>query len=309
MSCCAVAVIVASASLLTPPAMAADAADCAASWQAVTGYLSDFEHTASPPERTDTGRCALRDLSIAVPPYQRVEVEELSWDGDGLARLEEGLPPRSLDLRFTGARMLTVLPEDPVQSYLFQEMARAQQDISGGIRYHWSAHEPLVLDEAHVDFGRGNQIRLRAQLEQVDLSSLDSIAETAATAGISDLTLRIGSYGLFETLALMPLGSAVLSAEPAPEDQVDAMKARAQIALNALPETLLDSPSKAALSEVIASMPHPRGDLSLRLTSQDEGVRFQDLVILLMAARADRLDQLDALLPAVHLSVGWSPAP
>lgn len=278
--------------------------DCTESWQALAAALPVDELHYTGPELDTQGRCRLSDISFQIGTYQRMEIERLSWSGTGLERTVEGQPPEALDLSFEGARAMATIPDQPVLNYLYREQARALQSVSGDLRYHWSPGEPLVLDQLALDFRNGNRITLSAQIAGLDLGSLAALQTSRDSATLSEARLEIYSYGLFETLALVPMGQMMLIPGQAPEAQVETLKTRATAFIGALSQPALDAPSKTALSTLVQSLPHPQGRFAAHLTTVGEGMPLGRLTEGLTSTPKDGLADW---LRDLRLTVTWEP--
>ncbi len=297
--------------LCLPAAAGADAEECSLSWSIAAAQFAPLAEHLPVAETAEDGRCLVQGLAVQSSQYLAAEVERISWAGVGLGRLAAGLPPETLDMTFEGLRFVPVIPGDPVTAYLLREQARGRKGISGGVRYRLTG-DSLLLDRAWIDYPGDNEIAVSGQLSGVDASSLAKLQMSAGTAAMSRLDLRIASHGMFEDVALLPIGNALLSQNTPVEEQVQALKLEADRFVSQLPESLYTEGSVAALQQLISTMPHPSGTLEVSVVSAEGlGVaRFMPFAMAMDAAGniPDSEDFLE-LMKDVSITVRWTEAP
>jgi hypothetical protein len=161
--------------------------------------------------------------------------------------------------------LVRVYTEDPAMNYLMDvQGAQAGIDLDLVLTYDAGARR-LVMERLALDFPGDNAINLSAELVRLDLTSAAGLQLSVGQAGITRLNLDISSHGLFENYVVLPLGLPLLNmAGPGePEAVVAGLIADARGTIAALPDTLMDANSRAALDLLLADMPHPWGKLTL----------------------------------------------
>ncbi|MCU0802404.1 MAG: hypothetical protein MUD11_11625 [Rhodobacteraceae bacterium] len=252
------------------PAVAQDLTtdQCNALLQAVPPALAaiDVDTAPIPSATAAAGWCEIdsweyRPDAAYAPGFR---VATLRFRGDGLPDALSGAPPSRLEVQARDM-LVRVYTEDPAMNYLMDvQGAQAGIDLDLVLTYDAGARR-LVMERLALDFPGDNAINLSAELVRLDLTSAAGLQLSVGQAGITRLNLDISSHGLFENYVVLPLGLPLLNmAGPGePEAVVAGLIADARGTIAALPDTLMDANSRAALDLLLADMPHPWGKLTL----------------------------------------------
>ena len=271
--------------------------------------LASMAETAAgdvPPANVDTaGWCVIEGAILPIDSATTLKLDRLRWRAGDLARfVNDGLPPRSLEVE---ARGIHVVPQtgDPVFDYLLGvQMAQGGIDLSAGLRWD-GVQRTLMVDQLSVDLGDAGSVAVSARVDGVDLTDRGTIQTSAGSAGLRTLSLTATFAGWFEAYALLPLGTNLLdSAGPPPAEQVAALIRITTGLVNALPGTTVNASSKAALIAFLETLPTPRGQLRVQVAAEPGlgAARLAPLVV--QGAGADILDRL---LEGVTISANWTP--
>mgnify|MGYP003507578321 FL=1 len=195
----------------------------------------------------------------------------LSWRGEGLdafARRFEA--PAALEVRIEDARYV-LQTGDAAMDYMFRAQS-APHGIDAEVSLTWDkAARQFVVQRLDIDFPGENAIALTARVGNVDLTSKAALQASLGSFALTDMTLEVTTNGLFETYALIPIGSALLSGAADPEAEIAALLADAKAAVAELPASSFDAATKAALTTILSDLPNPAGRISLAMRS-DAGI-------------------------------------
>lgn len=215
----------------------------------------------------EAGFCRYEDLLLRGPSAAMdYALDRASVRVGGAGRLEHGLPPEALELRIEGAHFRYNLPEAPLTAWLMTEQGRAGGGVNLAVRTHWDRPgRRVVIEEVRADFPWRNSLRVTGEIANVDLTDRLATQRSLPGAGLARLELEVQSEGLFEALALLPLGQLLLAPQGDPALEVEVLKQRAESFVAGLSAPLVDAPSRAALAALIADLPHPAGRARLTL--------------------------------------------
>ena len=304
------ALIFAAALVAASPALAQERmtqADCEGAWQALEAVMPGEAGTATP-SVTDAGWCKIEDAQLPIDSGSLARIDLLEWRASDITRLiEEGLPPRALEMRAEGLR---IAPQtgDPVYDYLLE--LQSSVDRAGfGLSARWDGVQNVVLiEEAWLDLYGDNRIEGTARIEGVDLTDWAAIQSSAGTAGLADLSLKTTFDGWFETYVAVALGSMLLSpVETEPRAQVAALQDEAVAMIDAFPESFMPAPSRTALTAFLRALPAPRGSLQLQLSAAPALGAVRMVPLSLLPAEVGLAEAMEAALEGVTLLVTWAP--
>jgi len=127
----------------------------------------------------------------------------------------------------------------------------------------------LVVTDQRIDFPDANDLTLTASLSRIDAADADKVIQSWPLARLSTLDLSANMQGLFETYALMSLGTAILGACEHPNVDVTDLKAAADDSVAGLLDSVHDAPSRAAPRAFVGDMPKAAGTIRLTVDAQD----------------------------------------
>lgn len=283
---------------------------CAAVLESFTGLLErndvqDVQSTLSP-FQTSSGGCTARDLEIAMQGNLRIRIDKLAWSGAGFDRfVNEGVPPETLELEITAARVVPTIP-DPVMQYILEEQSRLNPiDITLSSAWDATAHR-LTLSALRATFRGDNEIFHSAVIESVDLSSQSALQMSAGSFSIVESTMEITSNGLFESYVLPALAAGLLSPDDDPKEQVDALKEKALEEIALFPDAIVPPASRAALRALVSDMPRPSGTLRVHMTASP-GLGPARFLRLAQRSGMTDLKAIWPLLNGVELKIVYDP--
>ena len=254
------------------------------------------------------GWCVVADARLNLDQYSQWSLDKLRWRAGDIARfLDEGLPPRSLEIIGEG---LGVLAEtgDPVFDYLF-EIQASQSKSEFGLNIRWDGlQNAVVVEEAYITFNADNRISASARIDGVNLTDAASMQTSLGSFGLRDLSAQAEFDGWFEAYLAMPLGQLVLqNGDVAPQTQVEALQDQAVTFIQALPNESVPENTRAALSAFVEALPNPRGSARLQLSATPP-IGMARFAPLGLTAQAPTLDTfVPILLEGTSLLFTWAP--
>lgn len=281
---------------------------CVASWNALLDIAPMFAQADEVISDRD-GWCQISGPRIDLETRTSAKAERIRWRATDIARfIENGLPPRGLEVRITDLRMVPQIG-DPVMDYLLE-----LQSIGGGMDVAFSVRwdglqKAILVDQASVVFSDGNDLSLTARLDGVDLTDVATMQTSIGSAGLSDFSARANFDGWFEVLLALPLGTILLdqsAAEP-PAAQVEDWKMRGQDFVAGLPDEVLAPASREALTAFFGVMPSPRGTLRVQFSSDPPYGSARAVPLMAMSPDTEAEDVLATLLDGVDLLFTWTP--
>lgn len=285
---------------------------CKGSWEAAVPMLDAAFRGVSEanPRADEAGWCVIEDVVFG-NEYRAYRIETLRWRGTDMRRLiDQGLPPRSLEIEIADARFAPMVAGSEVQSYLLGvQMYRTATDARLSLRWD-GVQKALILDSLEIDFPGANRIEASARIDGVDLSDTAAIQMSLGNMGLSDLDLVIETNGLFENTLAMPLGALLLEEDDTPpEVQVRWWIGQVQEIVAQMSDDILPARSKAALVALLDEMPTPSGTLRLNLVL-DAPIGAARLMPLMNSFPVQDLSdpRLAAVLEEITLVADWQPA-
>lgn len=232
-------------------------------------------------------------------------MDRLRFRGAALGWIAEGTGlPEGLEIAVEGLR-LVVETGDARMDWLFAAQARANA-IGGQLSLAWNAEARVLrLEGLSIDFPGENLVDLSAVVTGVDLSSQGAIQMSATSFALTEVDLRISTHGLFEWYALMALGPMVLPPEGDMAAAAAGIRSDLLAMVGDLPETSVSADSKVALAALVAELPNPSGELTVRVTAKPGigPVRFGGYAVTGMPAT---LAEAAPLFQGVTVDVGWT---
>jgi hypothetical protein len=242
-------------------------ADCIAVWGLAASTLSNLGLKGgelATPVVTPEG-CEVRDAAFG--PEDRyglsLRVERIAWGGTWLHRLATGTGlPERIVLDWEGLTFSPVTT-DPTMTYLLREQS-VRNGISGHFEADWSSRtKTLVIQPSGIDFPGKNGLGLRAQIQQVDASSVGELQRSAGSMAFTAIDASMTTNGLFEQYLLIPIGNALLAGSQDPEGDLKRMVEVATGIVDGLPDASLDIRSREGLKAFLGELPHPSGTITL----------------------------------------------
>ncbi len=217
---------------------------------------------------------------------------------------EDRLPPTWIELSAEG-----IWPEnktgDAVLDYLLN-VQNKRTGIFAELVLDWDEDtEELAFEAAFLDFGPLGHIEASAKLIGTNLSDQSSIQLSALTAALSEFDLKIETTGLFESYALVPLGTLVLRGEADPARAAAIIKSHRIDDIREFDRPSIDQPSKDALVALVEEMPNPNGvfDLSLRA---NEGLDLLLLGSTFFGNRFGDVPELLSVFDSSDITFNWT---
>lgn len=296
------------AALLAGPAGAEGAGLCAKAWQPISdGMNSVTGARALGTVGQDGDWCVISDLVIDMPGDYAPDwhLDRLKVRGSALAWIADGSSlPEGLEVAVEGLR-LVVQTGNPQMDWLLAAQSRPN-GIDAEASLSWDpAGKVLRLEGLTLDFPGENRIEGSAVVTGVDLSSRGAMQMSATGFSLTEAELNVQMHGLFETYALMALGSVLLPPEGDMDAAAERLRAKGLALVADLPGTSFSDASKAALSALIGELPNPSGALTLSVRA-DPGIGPQRLAPWLITGVPRTLAAAAALFQGVTVDVGWT---
>lgn len=210
-----------------------------------------------------------------------IATKSIVWSGQDMERfVAEGLPPTSLSLSVKG---ISIVPDfrDKTLTYL-NELQNRGRTIDLALVADWDKDtKALSLAALNLEFPQDDFIRLSADLEGVDLTTLSTMQMSVGSVSLTNFTADIRSLRMFKDYLLQPIGMAVLSGSDDPEARVAKFKDAAKTIITKVPQSILPSASQSALTALVDDLPDLSGALKLTAVAEP-GIgtaRFLPLVL------------------------------
>jgi len=256
----ATSLVLALACLAPLSAQAQDAAPASSSTSCpdLIATFPQIERSATTTVEDIKDGCRIADAAINLGPYTRWRVAEAQLTGRDLVdALAAKKLPEDFNLTLTGLRLSPNLPEAKATSYLIENQ---QVPYNAHFAYQWDkATNKLSLDDISIHGPRIGLASLSARLTGLPQmpERLDSPADLSA-ASIENVTMTLNNHGVFQSMLLAPL-IGLLPPDEDPRPAIAAHQASLTTAIAALPETVANVASKAALTELAGEFPAPTG--------------------------------------------------
>jgi hypothetical protein len=292
--------------LLTLTALPA-AADCANTFSAIATLLN-LPPVAAPAPDAD-GWCHLTDLRLGGESQFApvIDIATLSWRQTGPVTLtgDRLTLPQDIDLRLDGLR-IGVVTGDAVMDWLMAAQ-RQPNPISATLSLTTQG-DTVTLNGLAIDFPGDNAVTLAASVRGLKTADTDTLFQSLPQAQLTALDLAVTSNGLFETYALMPLGTALLSGATDPAAQVAAAQTIVRARIAGLPDSLFDATERDALGALVADLPNPTGTFTLTLDAPT-GLGTNRLAPIAIRGVAAFLADPAPYFDGIDIAVTYTPAP
>lgn len=219
--------------------------------------------------------CTVSDFFVGSSKYDRFRVGTLTLTAPGLFEaLAQGLPPAQASVAVTGIASAPHV-DDPLFEYILEVQS---QPFAVNLAYHWDAGTgTLSIDEASLSSPTLGRLAVSGQVAGVKADALASAeAGKLPPVALHEAELVLDNKQLFASF-IAPQLISMLSRDEDPRAQIARYQRMVDAALQGLPEALIDAPSKAVLSELVASFPRPEGVYTIHLQSK-EGIGLEALM-------------------------------
>ncbi len=280
--------VIACAGLMALPATAQDMTPetCRAGWEAFNLMIGETADMVSvQPDVTAKGWCRI-DSSNA--PLNTNDFGSLEFRGTGIedAVKNQGAPT-SLDVRIDGIDLIEGW-DLPMPA----EYGGPRGTANFSFQRDLDTRE-IIVKALDADFGGLGHVKITAQGGGVDLTSLNSMQITSGGARVHDLTLQLQATPVLKNALLPPIASAM-----------------GDIFVQAIPVDSIDTSSRDALSQFLASGSDTGG--LLRLSAKSEaGMGFLQMVGGVMPLQEKGMSEdnlkssMEILFSGVTLSAEW----
>jgi hypothetical protein len=218
--------------------------------------------------------CVIKDLTLASIEAKGVNLhigETSFFSTTGMERLQSGLPPLGLNILANNIRPFWA-GETPRISYISRVQAKGMLGSSLHLRYDWLAAEKRFRDFSvfyrPLSGVEASGLLIEADIRGVDLTDWEAIQHSYETARLHKLNIVLWLEGMFETGIMPFVALDLLDDNSPPENQIEALKRAGVEFVAALPQEILDEESGRSLAAMIKTIPHPRGRLTITLTSE-----------------------------------------
>ena len=291
--------------------------DCRNAFDAIVGLNVGHDVTTEGPVTVEDGHCRVEGVVVRTrggstyTPLLRAEA--ITWTGRGLETLGEGRPPRAIDLTVIGAYPD---PSAALDGKSGMEWFRwslrvgaeaAKRDLH--LAYEWDPQtRDLIISDFSVDSLGDNDTRMTASFSNVDLTREPEGVEELSKVRINEISFESGFHGQFEQVFVQTFGGVLGNAFGAkPDTFMDGLRKTATAWIAAAPDPLVPQASGDALNTFIATLPHPRGHLSLAVSGPEGGIDVSRL--LQGAARGEirTVEDVAKALPGTRVTAEWQP--
>ena len=302
--------LIAALILLASPAIAQDRMTpehCAQS-QIALFLLIDLQAEFDESTVDDEGWCHISDLVVSLDNTSGVRIGTLRWRASDIARfIDDGLPPRALDIEGTALAALARTGDDVFDYLLALQMNQSKMSFGASLR--WDGVQQIVnLNSAFFEFDEGNRIEASARIEGANLTDMATIQMSAGNAGLRNVMVKAQFDGWFETYVAMTLGTMLLSSRDAtPQAQVAELKRKGAEILNTFPTDILPDPSRDALIALMNSLPTPRGTFQAQLSADPAIGAVRAARIATLAPDAPVSEIIETSFDGVTALFTWAP--
>lgn len=273
--------------LLASPAGAATLAECEALVSRVPVSVASTEAIA--------GVCLFSDVRFGVAPIVW-HADRISLGGD-IDALPDALPAR-LSGGVTGLGLEPQVPGQPGLEWLLRQSAWFGMSLT----FDTTSDAGILRINSFVfRLDDTNEIALTARIAGVpEVWPVDPLA--SANIRLQALDMELVFDGMFETLALMPLGSALLDTRQPAEPQVAALRAVADAFLAGFGETP-QAENAGQAQAFLDALPRPRGVLEIGIGGS--GLSALQLFPVLTGVISP--DFITRVADAAELDIFWMP--
>ena len=280
-------------------------AHCVGSWELVQPTFRHLDIPTGSPNliKDNDGWCQISGLTLNPDgrSMPTIEVETVAWRGIGLEDFVAGGSfPSKLEVSLSNIR---VFPQvgDPVMDFSFRAQS-IRNGVDADFAMEWDAAESqLKVTQFHIDFPGDNNIRAFATLDGVDDVAPENISNLMTKAALKSLTVQVESNGLFESTALLPLSTLLLSGDETVPEQVAKLKSDAISLLATLPSNVYPADSHRAVTALIDDLPNPSGLFTLDLEFAN-GFSMPDAIRTALIAKGD---PIAAIPQGLHIEASY----
>ncbi|VDC32963.1 hypothetical protein [Pseudogemmobacter humi] len=255
--------------LASAAAFAQDGAPCAAIWASAQARAGEAGYTLTGRIGPETGAsCVFLDL-LAESQVWAWSAESVVAEGEALAWAAGEPAPGLMTLRLDALRALP-RSGDPVQDYLAEVQARP---IFLDLRLEWNdVRNELQIHDLSLDLSGGNSLSLRATFANVDLSGEAAIFASLSAVTMPGFELHLRNGDLFETVILPQILPDLAEPGVTPAESLSRFRDGLRERISALPEPPFTHETRAPLEQIAATLPHPAGEASLRISDPSGGL-------------------------------------
>lgn len=243
----------------------AQTSECKAQWTAfvdtmIAAGLTEMPSGALVRSLAD-GECRVGAISLPVDNETAVKVRSVTWSGQDMDRFVfDDLPPRTLNLTIKGLEMK---PAGGTTRFR-KKPKRFLSTLTGDVNLAASWDEDsrrLIVDALSLRLPQGDTFFVQATVENVDLGTKADMQMSFGAFLLSNMLFEFDTVGTLEPLPYTQLRRGFLGFP------LDEAKRRADIeeAVEAVPDTLIAKPSKAALKKLFYDMSKAVGKARIEL--------------------------------------------
>lgn len=250
--------------------------------------------------------CTLTDLEL-VNDTILFEIGSLSWQFVGLDALEAGSGVITLDAGLDNLRATARSGDDRVD-WMLREQNRRNL-IDGTLSARWDLDEGrLALDTLSLDFPGDNAVALSFVVGGFTSEMMAGQVGDLAALSLTRMTVDVENTGFADGLILGYMLGAMTGVPGPPESIVAATRAEVAAMVEALPVSIFDADSKAALGRLIDEAPVPWGRATLAIAA-NPALPLSRFPGLGLAPDPLDPDDLTDALDGVTVEIRYQPAP
>ena len=234
-------------------------------------------YAGAPVEYRD-GRCVTPQFRtpqqhMGAGMLRRFVIGSLSWQADW-SEGERVFPPLALSLAVESFHQEFTAEDGMPEMAYIQNMMLGTQRGSLQLEFRTDPEaRSLDLTRLEITPNGFDRLVLSAKLTDIDLRGMaggPSLSPDALLGiGVTDIDLTLSNRAFFETMAGLWLRAIYPAMGETPEQAVEAAKAMATGFIATIPDGLSSDDSRAALTALVTSLPHPTGDLHMTLQAAD----------------------------------------
>lgn len=266
------------------------------------------------------GYCVIPDIRLPKPGIGSIEyfASALRWQADW-ADASRPMPPNLLviEVQKVGFDYSGMGDPDDEFARMLRYQARLSTDLYPNEFRLELAFDPqtdkLDIRQLAAQNAYANRVELTATLHDADLDGvlladwsgappLDKLAPIT----IRDAELTVTNNGFFENIAMSWLAAIFPRLGDTPEAAVSAAQGIARDQISMAPDALVPATSKAALTALIDSVPHPLGTLRMRLDAP-EGIQPSRIAATQMLVENTNWASFAGIVEGASLDAEWTP--
>lgn len=282
----------------------AHASDCARQWSTFANFLVTFGNADTLPpviaRSMADGGCRVSGIEMPYDRRSRLMIKSVTWSGDDMDRIYDGLPPRSLNIALNGISRKSTFGMPEVDSEIDKYFATLSADIA--FVAHWDeARRQASLDLLSISTEQGDYLTVQAVADNVDFGSMAKMQMSAGGFSVPNARIIFDTVGTFEKLLTDPFGSALWGRSQDRAKQIASMEDNVDL----LPDTVVSQASKRAIKAFFRDAPKPSGALRIDISATPGlgPVRFLPYVTGLAAT--GQPEDIWAMLAGVQFDVNY----